>query len=69
MIFGVASLVDGIVARMVAELGVEATDVTVVATGYLAPLVYEECRCFTVRDAWLTLRGSSWSRNRGARSS
>jgi len=71
MIFGMASMVDGIVARMVAELGAEATAVTVVATGYLAPLVYEECRCFTVHDAWLTLRGLElvYQRNRGARSS
>jgi type III pantothenate kinase len=57
MVFGVASQVDGIVARMIAELDAEATDVSVVATGYLAPLVYDECRCFTAHDPWLTLRG------------
>jgi len=27
------------------------------ATGYLAPLVAEECRSFTHHDPWLTLRG------------
>jgi type III pantothenate kinase len=68
MVFGFASLVDGIVTRMVAELGVGKSDrkleksggkseVTVVATGHLAPLVYDECRCFTEHDPWLTLRG------------
>jgi type III pantothenate kinase len=66
MVFGVASQVDGIVARMVAELGVDATEVSVVATGYLAPLVYDECGCFTAHDPWLTLRGLElvYARNR-----
>jgi type III pantothenate kinase len=57
MVFGVASQVDGIVARIIDELGVEASSVTVVATGYLTSLVYDECRCFTAHDPWLTLRG------------
>lgn len=57
MIFGVASQVEGVVARMVGELGVAHEDVTVVATGYLAPLVLDECACFTEHDPWLTLRG------------
>ncbi|HEX3929494.1 MAG TPA: type III pantothenate kinase [Nocardioides sp.] len=57
MIFGVASMVDGIVARMVSELGLASDTVPVVATGYLAPLVYDECACFTEHDPWLTLRG------------
>jgi type III pantothenate kinase len=57
MVYGVASLVDGIVARMVGELGVAEAEVTVVATGHLASLVYDECRCFTDHDPWLTLRG------------
>ena len=57
MVFGVASLVDGIVGRMIAELEVDADAVTVVATGYLAPLVQEECRSVTVHDPDLALRG------------
>jgi type III pantothenate kinase len=57
MVFGVASQVEGIVGRMVAELGADPADVTVVATGYLAPLVIDECRGFTAHDPWLTLRG------------
>jgi type III pantothenate kinase len=66
MVFGVASLVDGIVGKMLRELGAEVSEVTVVATGYLAPLVYEECGCFTVHDPWLTLRGLelAYQRNR-----
>jgi type III pantothenate kinase len=59
MVFGVASQVEGIVARMQAELAGDGSsaDVTVIATGYLAPLVLDECRCFTVHAPWLTLRG------------
>ena len=57
MLFGVASQVEGIVARMVAELGEEPADVQVIATGYLAPLVLDECRCFTDHAPTLTLRG------------
>jgi type III pantothenate kinase len=57
MVFGVASLVDGIVARMIAELDVAPSSVTVVATGYLAPLVRDECRSLTVHDPDLSLRG------------
>ena len=44
MVFGVASQVEGIVARMIAEMGEESPDVHVVATGYLASLVVDECR-------------------------
>ena len=57
MVFGVASQVEGIVARMITELAEQPDDVTVVATGYLAPLVVDECRCFTETDNWLTMRG------------
>jgi type III pantothenate kinase len=57
MVFGVASQVEGIVARMIAELGAEPAEVKVIATGYLAPLVIDECRCFTLHSPWLTLQG------------
>ncbi|MFA6298709.1 MAG: type III pantothenate kinase [Nocardioides sp.] len=57
MVFGVASQVEGIVDRMIGELGVEPKSVHVVATGYLAPLVIDECRCFTEHSPWLTLIG------------
>ncbi|GAB2871609.1 type III pantothenate kinase [Nocardioides pacificus] len=57
MLFGVASQVEGIVARMIAELGVATADVHVIATGYLAPVVLAECDCFTAHSPLLTLRG------------
>lgn len=57
MLFGMASLVDGMVARMVAELDLPADGVRVVATGHLAPLVLDECRSFTDHVPGLTLRG------------
>ena len=57
LLFGVAAQVEGLVARMVGELGVPPDAVSVIATGHLAPLVVEECACFTDHDPWLTLRG------------
>jgi type III pantothenate kinase len=64
MIFGVAAQVEGIVSRMTEELG--EGPVRVVATGYLAGLVVDECRCFTDHAPWLTLRGLElvYGRNR-----
>ena len=57
MLFGFASQVDGLVTRMIAELGADPEQVTVVATGHLAPLVYDECAVFTEHAPWLTLVG------------
>jgi type III pantothenate kinase len=57
MVFGFASQVDGIVARMIEELGVPTEVVHVIATGGLAPVVVEECRSITDHQPWLTLRG------------
>jgi type III pantothenate kinase len=57
MVFGFASQVDGIVDRMIAELGVPRETVNVIATGGLAPIVVEECRSFTTHEPWLTLLG------------
>src|SRR3954468_203181 len=57
MVFGFASQVDGIVARIIAELGVDPVTVHVIATGGLAPVVVEECRSITDHQPWLTLRG------------
>ncbi|WP_028638784.1 type III pantothenate kinase [Nocardioides sp. URHA0032] len=66
MVFGVASQVEGIVARMTAELGEQPSRVQVIATGYLAGLVLDECTCFTHHAPWLTLRGLelAFTRNR-----
>src|SRR4029078_11352845 len=57
MLFGVAAQVEGIVSRMFAELGAASDEVKVIATGYLAPLVLDECHSFTHHAPWLTLRG------------
>jgi len=56
VLYGFASQVDGIVARMVVELG-SPEHVNVVATGGLAPLVVEECASVTDHQPWLTLSG------------
>jgi type III pantothenate kinase len=55
VLFGFASQVDGMVARMGAALG--AGEVNVVATGGLAPLVIGECSSITDHQPWLTLKG------------
>ncbi len=57
MLFGFAAQVEGLVARMIRELGVDPESVNVVATGYLASLVYDEVACFTDHRPWLTIEG------------
>jgi len=57
MVFGFASQVDGIVARMIEELAAPVEGVHVIATGGLAPIVVAECRSFTDHQPWLTLLG------------
>ncbi|HEU4568818.1 MAG TPA: type III pantothenate kinase [Marmoricola sp.] len=57
LVFGFASQVDGIVARMLTELAVPPESVNVVATGGLAPIVVDECASFTDQQPWLTLLG------------
>jgi type III pantothenate kinase len=53
ILYGFAAQIDGIVDRIVRELG----SATVVATGGLAPVVLEECRRIDVHEPWLTLIG------------
>jgi type III pantothenate kinase len=62
MVFGFASQVDGIVARMIDELvgtypQSHPDSVHVIATGGLAPVVVSECRSITDHQPWLTLLG------------
>ncbi len=57
ILYGFAGQVDGIVTRMAAELADDPDDVTVVATGGLAPLVIEETGCIDLHEPWLTLIG------------
>ncbi|CAN5142303.1 type III pantothenate kinase [soil metagenome] len=57
ILYGFASQVDGLVGRMLDELGLAPGQANVIATGGLAPLVVEECSCFTSHRPWLTLLG------------
>jgi type III pantothenate kinase len=63
IVFGAAGQVDGLVDRMVRELG---PGVTTVATGGLAPAVLEACVSIDHHDPSLTLKGLArvWRRNR-----
>ena len=63
MVYGTAAQVDGLVRRIIAELGTEPT--AVVATGGLAPVVMEECETITHYEPNLTLHGLRmiWDRN------
>ncbi|SRR6266545_752871 len=65
-VFGFAGQVDGIVGRILAELGGDGGEVAVVATGALAPVVIDECRSVTKYEPLLTLRGLriAFERNR-----
>lgn len=57
VLYGFASQVDGMVERMTEALGLGPGEVTVVATGGLAPLVLGECRRVSAHQPWLTLLG------------
>ena len=54
LVFGTADMIDGIVGRVRAELGVEAT---AIATGGLAPVVIPHCSTIDRHEPWLTLEG------------
>jgi type III pantothenate kinase len=54
IVFGTAGEVDTIVRRMTTELGGHATTV---ATGGLAPVIFDTCETLEHHDPWLTLRG------------
>ncbi|HWU31415.1 MAG TPA: type III pantothenate kinase [Marmoricola sp.] len=55
--YGFAAQVEGLVARMIAEMGWAREDVNVVATGGLASVILDECSVFTDHQPWLTLLG------------
>ncbi|MFT4200183.1 type III pantothenate kinase [Gordonia sp. (in: high G+C Gram-positive bacteria)] len=58
ILFGFAGQVDALVDRIRDEVdGFDSDDVTVVATGYLAPLMVGECETITDHHAHLTLDG------------
>jgi type III pantothenate kinase len=56
-LFGFSGQVDGIVTRMAAELGRPLSEITVIATGGLAPTVIDECATIDHHEPWLTLVG------------
>ena len=57
VVYGFAGQVDGIVRRLVDELGLGTADVTVVVTGSYPEAVVDECETITDRDPFLTLEG------------
>jgi type III pantothenate kinase len=68
-VYGFAGQVDGIVNRMVAELGVDRAAITVTATGGLAGFVLEECTVVDQHEPWLTLIGLRLVMERNAHNS
>ena len=57
ILYGFAGQIDGVVTRMAEELADDPDDVTVVATGGLAPLILEEADVIDAHEPWLTLIG------------
>jgi len=54
LVYGYAGLVDGMVNRIKEEIG---SDLTVIATGGLAPLIKSEARSIDYIEEFLTLEG------------
>lgn len=57
LVHGFAAQVDGLVARILAELGTQLDEANVVATGSMAPEVVAECGNITEHRPGLTLQG------------
>ncbi|MFD9203971.1 type III pantothenate kinase, partial [Streptomyces anthocyanicus] len=57
IVYGFAGQVDGVVRRMARELAEDPDDVTVIATGGLAPMVLGEASVIDEHEPWLTLIG------------
>ena len=57
ILYGFAGQADGIAERMARELADDPDDVTVIATGGLAPLVLGEASIIDAHEPWLTLIG------------
>jgi type III pantothenate kinase len=64
-LYGFAGQVDGTVRRMQRELASDPADVTVIATGGLAPVMLGEAETIEHHEPWLTLVGLGlvWVRN------
>lgn len=67
VLYGFAEQVDGMVRRMAAELADDPSDVAVISTGGLAPLMVGEAHSLEHHEPWLTLVGLAlvWARNYG----
>ncbi|MEU9121201.1 type III pantothenate kinase [Streptomyces sp. NPDC048506] len=57
ILYGFAGQVDGVVKRMARELAEDPDEVTVLATGGLAPMVLGESSVIDAHEPWLTLIG------------
>ncbi|MFC7219572.1 type III pantothenate kinase [Streptomyces polyrhachis] len=57
ILYGFAGQVDGIVNRMAVELADDPDDVTVIATGGLAPMMLADSTVIDEHEPWLTLIG------------
>ncbi|MFF8942651.1 MULTISPECIES: type III pantothenate kinase [unclassified Streptomyces] len=57
IVYGFAGQVDGVVSRIARELADDPDDVTVIATGGLAPMVLGESTVIDEHEPWLTLIG------------
>ncbi|MEU1706002.1 type III pantothenate kinase [Streptomyces sp. NPDC005706] len=57
VVYGFAGQVDGVVSRMARELADDPDEVTVIATGGLAPVVLGESSVIDEHQPWLTLIG------------
>ena len=56
-VFGFAAQVEGMVARIAAELDTDVDDIEVIATGHQGSAVIAECQVFTRHEPYLTLAG------------
>lgn len=57
IVYGFAGQVDGVVTRMARELADDPGEVTVIATGGLAPIILGESSVIDEHEPWLTLIG------------
>lgn len=57
VVYGFAGQIDTLVGKIIDELGEDAGDVKVIATGGLADLVIGTCKTITDKDPLLTLKG------------
>lgn len=57
IVFGYASMIDGIISRIASEMGMESSGMSVVATGGMAHIIVPHCLHKTVVDRYLLQKG------------